>query len=84
MTYKELMQFTDEVELMERQSGGLDISLVCDRSFGLNSLRVIVQDRVQHKTDVVNVLEGENIMDVFHHPFAYMAFHETLELPIAA
>ena len=60
------------VELDERESNGIRVTLVYDRVTLTPS--VLVWDQQAQRSFVLEVLERESPWDVFHHPFAYAAF----------
>jgi hypothetical protein len=60
-------------ELDHRTSDGLDVRLLwCERD---GRVHVAVSDAKTGAAFTVEVLEGENPLNVFHHPFAYADRH---------
>jgi hypothetical protein len=57
-------------ELAQREGDGLDVRLIWSKAN--NALKVIVTDAKLGETIIVPV-QGENPLEVFHHPFAYAA-----------
>lgn len=60
------------VELDERESNGIRVTLVWNRVTDLVS--VLVWDERSDEFLALQVEEGEDAYDVFNHPFAYAAF----------
>jgi hypothetical protein len=61
-------------ELASRSSNGIDVALLwrpCD-----NSTVVAVVDHGTREAFVLDVDEGDNPLDIFHHPYAYAARRE--------
>jgi hypothetical protein len=56
-------------ELDHRTSDGIDVRLLWRERDG--SVHVAVNDAKTGEAFTVEVLEGENAMNVFNHPFAY-------------
>ena len=56
-------------ELAFRESDGLSVSLLWERE--THQARVVVQDRKCGHSFELEVVKGENPMDVFRHPYAY-------------
>jgi hypothetical protein len=60
-------------ELASRTSDGIHVQLLwCERDGGL---AVAVADGKTGEAFAVDVRDGERAMDVFHHPYAYAAWH---------
>ncbi len=59
----------DVVELEERESSGVRVTLVWSR--GTDRASVLVSDERSGATFALVVERDENPLDVFHHPFAY-------------
>ena len=65
-------------ELAHRSSNGIDVTLLWNP--GDASLAVLVFDTRNDDCLEVPVEEGDDALDVFHHPFAYAAYRgATLE-----
>jgi hypothetical protein len=60
------------VELDERESNGIRVTLVYDRA--TQTASVLVWDEQTQQSFALEVLERESPSDVFQHPFAYAAF----------
>jgi hypothetical protein len=61
-------------ELDSRTSDGIHVRLLWSEHD--EHVTVAVADSKTGDAFVVEVLAGERAMDVFHHPYAYAAFHE--------
>jgi len=60
-------------ELAVRTTDGIEVRLLwCERE---SRLAVQVADAKTGHVFVIDVREGERAMDVFHHPYAYAAWH---------
>ena len=70
----------DSVELDERESDGVRITLVWNRA--TNRASVLVSDERTGAVFALAVRRDESSLDVFHHPFAYSAHRES-ERPAA-
>lgn len=60
------------VELDERESNGIRVTLVWDRA--TDTLSVLVWDERTQQSFTLEVRENDDAYDVFNHPFAYAAF----------
>jgi hypothetical protein len=60
------------LEIDEREADGLRVTLVWNRA--TDRLSVLVSDERTGEAFALQVTNGENALDVFHHPFAYAAF----------
>jgi hypothetical protein len=60
------------VELDERESNGIRVTLVWNRFE--DTLSVLVWDERTSQSLVLEVEKGKDAYDVFNHPFAYAAF----------
>jgi hypothetical protein len=60
------------VELDERESNGIRVTLVWNRV--TDTLAVLVWDERTAQSFALEVEKGEDAYDVFNHPFAYAAF----------
>jgi hypothetical protein len=72
-------------ELHSRVSDGIHVRMLWNEHDG--RVTVTVADDKTGDAFVVEVLEGEHAMDVFHHPYAYAAWHgieTSIPLPILA
>jgi YD repeat-containing protein len=63
----------DIIELDIRTTDGIDVRLLWDKSE--NRLSVTASDVRSGETVEVEVRDHERALDVFHHPYAYAAFH---------
>jgi hypothetical protein len=63
----------DTIELDSRTTDGIEVALLWHRAEGRVS--VIARDERSGEILEVTVRDGENALDVFHHPYAYAAFH---------
>jgi hypothetical protein len=61
-------------ELDSRTSDQIHVRLLWNEHDG--RVTVAVADEKTGDAFVVEVLDGERVMDVFHHPYAYAAFHD--------
>jgi hypothetical protein len=68
-------------ELHHRMNNGIHVRLLWSETRG--QLTVSVSDSRTGASFAVDVLDDEKAMDVFHHPYAYAAFHgiETSAIP---
>jgi hypothetical protein len=62
------------VELDERESNGIRVTLVWDRATDM--LSVLVWDERTAESFALEIAEGDDAYDIFNHPFAYVAFRE--------
>jgi hypothetical protein len=72
-------------ELHSRVSDGIQVRMLWNERDG--RVTVTVADGKTGDAFVVEVLDGERAMDVFHHPHAYAAWHgieTSVPLPIVA
>ncbi len=72
-------------ELHSRVTDGIQIRMLWNGRDG--RVTVTVADDKTGDAFVVEVLDGERAMDVFHHPYAYAAWHgieTSVPLPIVA
>jgi hypothetical protein len=72
-------------ELHSRVTDGIQVRMLWNEHDGRVTVTV-VDDKIGDAF-VVDVLGGERAMDVFHHPYAYAAWHgieTTVPLPIMA
>jgi hypothetical protein len=60
------------VELDERESNGIRVTLVFDRE--TKTASVLVWDERTAQSLAIEIEAGDDVYDVFHHPFAYAAF----------
>ena len=60
------------VELDERESNGVRVTLVWNRS--TDTLSVLVWDERTLESFALEIETGEDAYDIFHHPFAHVAF----------
>ena len=60
------------LELDERENDGIRVTLVWNRRTG--ALLVLVSDERTLESFVLDVAEGDDVYEVFNHPFAYAAF----------
>lgn len=60
------------VELDERESNGIRVTLVFDRE--TQTASVLVWDERTAQSIEIEIEEGDDVYDIFHHPFAYAAF----------
>jgi len=65
-TYEQL------IELDERESNGIRVTLVWNRAS--DTLSVLVWDEQTAQSFTLEVSEDDSAYDVFNHPFAYAAF----------
>ena len=63
----------DIIELDSRTTDGIDVRLLWDKAE--DRLSVIASDVRSGETVEVEVRDHERALDVFHHPYAYAAFH---------
>jgi hypothetical protein len=61
-------------ELDSRTSDRIHVRLLWNEHDG--RVTVAVADEKTGDAFVVEVLAGERVMDVFHHPYAYASFHD--------
>ena len=61
------------IELDSRTTDGIDVRLLWDPA--TNRATVTAHDVRSGETLEVEVREHERALDVFHHPYAYAAFH---------
>ncbi len=70
------------VELDERESNGIRVTLVFDRE--TQTASVLVWDERTAQSLAIEIEEGDDVYDIFDHPFAYAAFRTVDEqLPVA-
>lgn len=69
-------------ELHTRECDGIDVTLLWSRRDG--RVQVSVVDTRHGGHFCVDVRDGENAMEVFHHPFAYAASRGIDTTPAAA
>lgn len=72
-------------ELHSRVTDGIQVRMLWNQHDG--RVTVTVADDKTGDAFVVEVLAGERAMDVFHHPYAYAAWHgidTSVPLPIVA
>jgi hypothetical protein len=60
------------VELEERESNGIRVTLVWDRA--ADTLSVLVWDERTEQSFALKVEDAGDAYDIFNHPFAYAAF----------
>jgi hypothetical protein len=60
-------------ELDHRVNDGIDVRLLWSERDG--RVLVAVEDSKTGEAFAIEVREGERAMDVFHHPYAYAAWH---------
>lgn len=69
-------------ELDSRRNDGIDVRLlwspVDDRCL------VAVDDGKTGETFTIEVADGEDVLDVYHHPYAYAALRQRRREPVAA
>lgn len=70
------------VELDERESNGIRVTLVFDRA--TQTASVLVWDERTAESLAIEIREHDDVYDVFHHPFAYAAFRSADELVLEA
>jgi hypothetical protein len=70
----------DTRELAHRTANGIDVTLLWRSA--LDKLAVIVFDSRSGDCLEVPVEEGDDALDVFHHPFAYAAFRGATLAPL--
>jgi hypothetical protein len=70
------------VELDERESNGIRVTIVFDRV--AQTASVLVWDERTSASLAIEIHEGDDVYDVFHHPFAYAAFRSDDEPELAA
>jgi hypothetical protein len=63
----------DTIELDSRTTDGIEVALLWHRAE--DRVSVIARDERSGEILEVTVRDGENALDVFHHPYAYAAFH---------
>lgn len=63
-----------ERELAHRRNDGIDVRLLWNPA--TDRVTVAVDDTKTQATFVIEVGPHERALDVFHHPFAYEAFHD--------
>ncbi len=61
----------EEEELANRASDGLEVSLLWSRR--TNRVSVAVADTRTGESFELTIRDGENALEVFHHPYAYAA-----------
>jgi hypothetical protein len=61
------------IELDSRTSDGIEVRLLWHREE--NGVTVIASDARSGETVEIPVRDGDSALDVFHHPYAYAAFH---------
>ena len=60
-------------ELAARESDGIEVRLLwCERT---RKVSVAVRDARSGEAFSMDVRDGDRALDVFHHPYAYAAFH---------
>jgi hypothetical protein len=69
------------VELDERESNGIRVTLVWDRA--TDTLSVLVWDERTEQSFTLEVRKNDDAYDVFNHPFAYAAFRGE-DAPVAS
>ena len=67
------------VELDERESNGIRVTLVWNRE--TDTLTVLVWDERTSQSLSLDIEADEDAYDVFNHPFAYAAFRGLDEVP---
>ena len=70
------------VELDERESNGIRVTIVFDRA--TQTASVLVWDERTSASLTIEIQDGDDVYDVFHHPFAYAAFRSDDELELEA
>ena len=65
------IQLGTVVELDERESNGIRVTLAWDRS--KDTASVLVWDERAEQSFAIELQEGDDVYDVFNHPFAYAA-----------
>jgi hypothetical protein len=60
------------LEVDEREADGIRVTLVWNRA--TDTLSVLVSDERTGEAFALEVVRGEDALDLFHHPFAYAAF----------
>jgi hypothetical protein len=68
-------------ELHNRVTDGIDVRMLWREHDG--RVTVAVADSKTGDAFVVEVRDGERAMDVFHHPYAYAAWHRIETSPVA-
>jgi YD repeat-containing protein len=63
----------DTIELDSRTTDGIEVRLLWHQAE--NRVTVTARDERSGEVLEVTVRHGENALDVFHHPYAYAAFH---------
>ena len=61
-------------ELHHRSSDGIDVRLLWSRED--DRIAVAVSDAKTGEAFTIEVANGHRAMDVFHHPYAYAAWHQ--------
>ena len=72
MTNSTLISLEDLVELDERESNGIRVTLIWNRA--TNCVSVLVYDEKSQDAFALEVSEGDDALDIFNHPFAYAAY----------
>jgi hypothetical protein len=62
-------------ELCSRSCNGVDIALIWQRCD--NTVMVVVVDHRNGETFLLEVDDGENALDMYHHPYAYAAYRQS-------
>jgi hypothetical protein len=65
------------VELDERESNGIRVTLVFDRE--TQTASVLVWDERTAQSLEIEIQETDDVYDIFNHPFAYAAFRSVDE-----
>jgi hypothetical protein len=61
-------------ELIFRSDNGVDVALLWKRNG--NTAIVVVVDHVAGESFLLHVHEGDNPLDMFHHPYAYVSHRD--------
>jgi hypothetical protein len=67
------------IELDSRTSDGIEVRLLWHREE--NRVTVTASDARTGETLEIQVRDGDSALDVFHHPYAYAAFHGVAPRP---
>ena len=70
------------VELDERESNGIRVTLVWNRE--TDTLSVLVRDERTSQSLALDIADDDDAYDVFDHPFAYAAFRSLDSAPDGA
>jgi hypothetical protein len=67
------------IELDNRTTDGIEVRMLWDRA--ANRVTVTASDVRSGEALEIEVRDSERALDVFHHPYAYAAFHGVEPLP---